>query len=169
MIKTDKRNKRIFKDKVKSEFDQKILNIRRVVRVVKGGRRFSFSVAMILGDRKGAISLGVGKASDTALAIQKAVRDAKKNMTKIKLTKEMSLPHEIKSKFCSSKVILMPNNGKGLVAGGSVRDILELAGIKDVSSKIISRSKNKLNNAQATLKALRKFKINYENTPSKKK
>ncbi len=138
----------------KPEFDQKILNIRRVTRVVAGGRRFSFSVALVAGDRKGAIGLVLGKAGDTALAINKAVRNAKKNMVKLKLTKTMSIPHELSAKFSSSYVKLMPNKGRGLVAGSVVRDIVNLSGIRDVTGKILSNSKNKLNNAKAVMVAL---------------
>ena len=138
----------------KPEFDQKILNIRRVTRVVAGGRRFSFSVALVAGDRKGSVGLGLGKAGDTALAINKAVRNAKKNMVRLNLTKTMSIPHELSAKFSSSKVVLLPNKGRGLVAGSVVRDIVKLSGIKDITGKIISNSKNKLNNAKAVMKAL---------------
>ena len=138
----------------KPEFDQKIINIRRVTRVVAGGRRFSFSVALIAGDKKGSVGLGLGKASDTALAINKAVRNAKKNMIKLDLTKTMSIPHELSAKFSSSRVILIPNKGRGLVAGSVVRDIVKLSGMKDITGKILSNSKNKLNNAKAVMEAL---------------
>ncbi|MFA6272814.1 MAG: 30S ribosomal protein S5 [Patescibacteria group bacterium] len=146
----------------KPEFDQKILNIRRVTRVVAGGRRFSFSVALVAGDRKGSVGLGLGKAGDTALAINKAVRNAKKNMIKLKLTKTMSIPHEISAKFSSSKVMLLPNKGRGLVAGSVIRDIIKLSGMKDVTGKIISNSKNKLNNAKAVMGALSMISSRYE-------
>ncbi|PCI20843.1 30S ribosomal protein S5 [Candidatus Wolfebacteria bacterium] len=142
-------------DRPKPEFEQKILNIRRVTRVVKGGRRFSFSVAMIIGDKKGVVGVGMGKATDTALAIGKALKDARKHLIKLPLTKDMSIPHDIKEKFTSSVVMLMPNGGKGIVAGSAVRDLLVLAGVKDVSAKILSGSKNKMNNAQATINALK--------------
>ena len=138
----------------KPEFDQKIINIRRVTRVVAGGRRFSFSVALVAGDKKGSIGLGLGKAGDTALAINKALRNAKKNMVKLHLTKTMSIPHELSAKFSSSHIILMPNKGRGLVAGTVVRDIVKLSGMKDITGKILSNSKNKLNNAKAVLAAL---------------
>jgi len=143
----------------RSEFDQKIISIRRVTRVVAGGRRFSFSVAMVLGNKKGSVGVGIGKASDTALAIEKAVRSAKKNMIKVPLSKEMRIPHETGAKYCSSVVIIMPAPGRGLVAGSSVRNVLELAGVKNVSAKILSRSKNRLNNAQAAIKALSGLKV----------
>src|SRR5882724_5174209 len=128
-------------NRVKPEFDQKILDIRRVTRVVAGGRRFSFSVALVAGDKKGAIGLGLGKAGDTALAINKALRNAKKNMIRLNLTKTMSIPHELRAKFSSSYVMLMPNKGRGLVAGSVVRDIVKLAGMKDITGKILSNSK----------------------------
>ena len=147
--------------KPKPEFDQKILDIRRVTRVVAGGRRFSFSVALIAGDKKGSIGLGLGKAGDTSLAIGKALRNAKKNMVKFKLTKNMSLHHEVKAKFGSAKIMLMPNKGRGLVAGSVIRDIIRLAGIRDVTGKILGGTKNKLNNAKAVMKALAPISTKY--------
>ena len=147
--------------KPRPEFDQKILNIRRVTRVVAGGRRFSFSVALVAGDRKGSVGLGLGKAGDTSLAINKALRNAKKNMIKLKLTKTMSIPYEISAKFSSSSVMLMPNKGRGLVAGSVVRDIIKLAGIKDITGKILSSSKNKLNNAKAVINAFSQISSKY--------
>lgn len=147
-------------ERQKPEFDQKIIDIRRVTRVVKGGRRFSFSVAMVLGNKKGSVGVGIGKASDTALAIEKAMRDAKKNMIKLKLTENMSIPHSVEAKYCSSYVMIRPSKGRGVVSGSSVRTVLELAGITEIGSKIFSRSKNKLNNARAAIKALSAFKSN---------
>ena len=140
-------------ERAKPEYDQKILAIRRVTRVVSGGRRMTFSVAMVIGDRKGMIGLGTGKAVDTSIAITKAQKSAKKNMLKLKLTKNMSLPHDISAKFGSSNLMLMPNRGRGLISGSAMRDMLLLAGVKDVTTKIFSGSKNKLNNARATMKA----------------
>ncbi len=140
--------------RVKAEFDQKIISIRRVTRVVTGGRRFSFSVGIVIGDRKGRVGVGQGKAGDTPLAIDKAVRDAKKNMIKVNMTKYGSIPHEVEAKFSSSRVLIMRAPGKGILAGSSVRTVLEFAGLKEVSSKIWSRSKNKINNAKAAVKAL---------------
>ncbi len=138
----------------KNEFAQKVLSVRRVARVVQGGRRFSFSTTVVIGDRNGAVGLGTGKASDTALAIEKAIRDAKKHMLKIQRTKTKSLPHEVRGKHCSSEVFIVPAKGKGLSAGSSVRSVLDLAGVGDVTAKILSRSKNKLNNARAAMVAL---------------
>lgn len=146
------------RQRVKPEFDHKVIDIRRVTRVVAGGRRFSFSVALIAGNRKGRVGVGVGKASDTALAIEKATRDAKKNMVDLNLTKDMSVPHEVKAKYNSAVVKIFPAPGKGgITAGSAVRNVLELAGAKGVGGKILSRSKNKLNNARATMKALREL------------
>lgn len=142
----------------KPEFDQKILSIRRVTRVVSGGRRFSFSVAMMIGDKKGSIGLGLGKSSDTTLAINKAVASARKNMFRIETTKEMSLSHAVEGKFKASRVMLMPNKGKGLVVGGAIRDIMILGGLKNVTGKIFSRSKTHLNNAKAAVIALKTLK-----------
>lgn len=143
--------------RAKPEFDQKLINIRRVARVVSGGRRFSFSVAVITGNRKGMVGVGLGKAGDTAMAIDKAVRNAKKNMINIGLTKTMSIPHEVDAKYSSARIIIRPAPGRGVVAGSVARYVIDLAGIKDVSAKIMSVSKNHLNIARATLTALGKI------------
>lgn len=142
-------------ERPRSEFDQKTLEIRRVSRTVAGGRRFNFSVAMVVGDRKGAVGVGLGKAGDTAAAIDKAVRAAKKNVIRIPLTKNKSLRHDVSAKFGSSEIVLYPAVGRGLVAGSSLRTVLELAGITDVTGKVLSRSKNKVNNARAAVEALK--------------
>ncbi len=145
-------------ERVKPEFDHKIINIRRVARVVAGGRRFSFSVVLVAGDRKGTVGVGMGKAGDTALAIEKAMRSAKKNMFKISLNKKMSIPHDVKAKYSSGTVMLMPNKSRGLIAGSAVRIVADLAGVKDVTGKVFSGSKNSLNIAMATVKALKMLK-----------
>lgn len=151
---------RRFVEREKPEFDHKVINVRRVARVVAGGRRFSFSVVVVAGDRKGRVGVGIGKASDTALAINKAMGQAKKNMIKVKLTEKGSIPYEISSKFKSAEIMIRPATGRGLVAGSSVRVVLGLAGVKDVNAKILSRSKDKLNIARATIKALSKLDKN---------
>lgn len=138
----------------KPEFDSKTISIRRVTRVVSGGRRFSLSVALVAGDRNGRIGLGTGKAMDTQVAIEKALKAAKRNMITLKLSKNKSLPHDVNAKFKSSEVMLMPNKGRGLIAGSSARTILALAGVNNVTAKFYSGTKNKLNNARATMKAL---------------
>lgn len=142
----------------KSEFDQKMINIRRVSRTVAGGRRFSFSVAIIIGNKKGKVGVGTGKAGDTTLAIEKAVRDAKKHMITVALNKDASIAHEVSAKYAASRVSLMPVRGRGLVAGSSVRPVLELAGITNTVAKIHSGSKNGLNNARAAIEALKSLK-----------
>ncbi len=143
------------RERPRAEFDHKIVDIKRVARVVAGGRRFSFSVALVLGDRKGSVGVGLGKGSDTALAIEKATRDAKKNMIKVPLSPEMRIAHDVRGKHGASDVLIIPSPGRGLVAGSSVRTVLELAGVTDVAAKILSRSKNRLNNARAAVAALR--------------
>lgn len=142
-------------ERAKPEFDQKLINIRRVARVVSGGRRFSFSVALIAGNRKGSVGVGLGKAGDTALAIDKALRNAKKNMINVNLTKSMSIPHEVDAKYSSARIIIRPAPQRGTIAGSAARNVIELAGIKDVSAKIMSVSKNKLNIARAAVAALK--------------
>ncbi|MFA6386797.1 MAG: hypothetical protein WCW04_03475, partial [Candidatus Paceibacterota bacterium] len=102
---------RTFFERPKPEFDQKMVSIRRVTRVVAGGRRMTFAVALAIGDKKGSIGLGTGKGGDTSLAIAKALRQAKKNMFKIKMTKENSIPYQVAAKFSSSKLTMMPNRG----------------------------------------------------------
>lgn len=141
-------------ERARPEFDQKIIGIRRVTRVVAGGRRFSFSVTLVLGNRRGSVGVGVGKASDTALAIDKAVRDAKKHMITIPISDEKRIAHDVSAKYCASSIEIRPAPGRGLVAGGAVRTVLELAGITDTSTKILSRSKNAINNARASILAL---------------
>lgn len=145
-------------ERVRPEYDQKIISIRRVTRVMAGGRRFSFSVSIVIGDKKGKVGVGIGKAGDTQLAIEKAVRNAKKNMITVVLNKHMHIPHDVEAKLASSDVFIMPAPGRGLVAGSSVRTVLELAGVRDVTAKLFSRSKNKLNNARAAIAALKKLK-----------
>jgi small subunit ribosomal protein S5 len=149
-----RRPERSGRERIKPEFDTKIINIRRVTRVAAGGRRFSFSVAVVSGDHKGRVGVGLGKAGDTSLAIDKATRNAKKNMFKVPLLPTMSISHAIEAKYSSAVVSIMPAKGRGVVAGSAVRNVIELAGIKDVVAKLRSGSKNKLNIARATVMAL---------------
>jgi small subunit ribosomal protein S5 len=151
-----KNNKR--RERQRSEFEQKILGIRRVTRVSSGGRRFSFAVTMAIGDQNGRFGIGTGKAGDTALAIEKATRAAKKNMMTIKMTENNSIPHEVSAKYCSGQVLLIPAKGRGIIAGSVVRDIIDLSGLQDINAKIISGTKNKLNIAKAVEKALKMLK-----------
>jgi len=120
-----------------------------------GGRRFNFSAALVLGDKKGRVGVGLGKAADTALAIEKATRAAKRSMLTLTLTKNGSLPHNVEAKYCASRIEIRPSPGRGLVAGSSVRTVLELGGVTDVTAKILSRSHNPVNNARAAIEALK--------------
>lgn len=104
------------------------------------------------------VGVGLGKASDTPLAIEKAFRDARKNMITVNTTSGMSIPHEVEAKFAASRVKIMPAPGKGILAGSSVRTVIELAGLKEISAKLLSRSKNSINNAFVAVKALEELK-----------
>ena len=141
----------------RSEFEQKVIDIRRVTRVVAGGRRFGFRVTVVVGDMKGRVGIGVDKGGDTAVAIEKAVNRAKKNMIKANLTENMSIPHEAQVKYEASELLLRPSPGRGIVAGSAVRSVMQMAGVTDVVAKLLSRSGNKLNNARAAVKALQSF------------
>lgn len=138
----------------RGEFDQVTIAVRRVARVMAGGRRFNFSLVVVIGDKKGRVGVGIGKAADTALAIDKATRDAKKHLITIARTKSGSIAHGVVAKYASSTVEIIPSKGRGLVAGSAMRTVLELGGVNDVVTKIHTRSKNKLTIARATIAAL---------------
>ena len=148
------------RERVKPEFDSKIIDIRRVTRVTTGGRRMNFSVAVVAGDRKGRVGVGLGKSIDTASAVDKATRDAKKNLIKVPLSAGMTIPHAVEAKYASARIMVFPARGRGIVAGSSARAVIELAGIKDVCAKFLSGSKNRLNNARAAIEALKKLSKN---------
>lgn len=138
-----------------SEFDQKIIDIRRVARVMAGGRRFNFRVTVVIGNHKGEVGVGLGKAADTSSAIEKAVRIAKSKRISVPFNKNKSISHQVSAKLSSARIIIKPSReGRGLVAGSSLRTVLYLAGINDVTAKILSRSKNKVNIARAAILAL---------------
>ncbi|MEK7134818.1 MAG: 30S ribosomal protein S5 [Patescibacteria group bacterium] len=142
----------------KSDFEQKVLDIRRVTRVVAGGKRFRFRATVILGNRKGQVGVGVDKGADTSESIEKAARAAKKSLITIPI-KNNSIPHEVVGKFSSAKVLLKPaKEGHGIVAGGPVRVVVSLAGITNITSKILGTTTNKLNNARAAIEALKQLK-----------
>lgn len=145
------------RERVKPEFDSKIIDIRRVTRVTSGGRRMNFSVAVVAGDRKGRVGVGLGKSIDTASAVEKATREAKKNLIKVPLSPQMTIPHAVEAKYASARIMIFPARGRGIVAGSSARAVIELAGIKDVCAKFLSGSKNRLNNAKVAIEALRKL------------
>jgi small subunit ribosomal protein S5 len=144
--------------KEKPEFDQKLLDLARVTRVVKGGRRFRFRATLVIGNRNGRVGVGVDKGSDVSEAVRKAFNAAKKNMIQVKrYNTTIACPAE--AKVSSARVMLKPAKaGRGIVAGGSVRAVVELAGIRDVVSKSMG-SPNKLSVARATLAALEKVKV----------
>lgn len=142
------------RERVKPEFDSKIIDIRRVTRVTSGGRRMNFSVAVVAGDRKGRVGVGLGKGTDTALAVEKATREAKKHLIKVPLGPTMTIPHAVEGKYGSARIKIFPARGSGIVAGSSARAVIELAGIKDVCAKILSGSKNRLGNARVAIAAL---------------
>lgn len=142
----------------RGEFDSVTIDARRVARVMAGGRRFNFSLVVVIGDRKGRVGVGLGKGVDTALAIDKATRDAKKKLFTIPRTASGSIPHEVTAKYASSTVEIIPSRGRGLVAGSAMRTVLDLAGVTDVVTKIHTRSKNKLTIARATVEALKKLR-----------
>ncbi len=141
----------------KPEFEQKLLDLARVTRVVKGGRRFRFRATLVIGNRKGQVGVGVAKGSDVSDAIQKAYNDAKKCMITVKLSAN-TIPHDVKMKMGSAKILLKPApEGRGVIAGGAVRAVVDLVGIRDIVSKSLGTS-NKLNVARATIEALRSLK-----------
>jgi len=145
------------RERVKPEFDSKIIDIRRVTRVTAGGRRMNFSVAVVAGDRKGRVGVGLGKGGDTAGAVEKATREAKKHLIHVPLSNAMTIPHAVEAKLGSARIKIFPARGRGIVAGSSARAVIELAGIKDVCAKILSGSKNRLNNARVAIEALKKL------------
>jgi len=138
----------------RSEFEQATIEVRRVARVMAGGRRFSFSVTVVIGDKKGRVGVGIGKGADTALAIDKAVRDAKKHLITVARTADGSIAHDVSVKYSSSIVTIIPSPGRGVVAGSAMRTVLEHAGVTNVIAKILTRTKNKLTIARATVAAL---------------
>ncbi|HHH12588.1 MAG TPA: 30S ribosomal protein S5 [Candidatus Moranbacteria bacterium] len=153
----EKRRQRRGGRREKSEFDSVLLDLARVTRVVKGGRRFSFRATVVVGDRKGRVGVGVAKGADVSIAVAKATNDAKKHLINVPV-KNGTIPHDITVKEGSAKVLLKPAaEGSGVIAGGAMRTVVSLAGIKDVLAKSLGTS-NKLNVARATCKALQNLK-----------
>ncbi len=144
-------------DRESSDIDSKVLDLARVTRVVAGGKRMRFRACVIVGDRKGRVGVGIRKGLDVSDAIGKATRAGEKSMISVSMINE-TIPHEVSSKFGAAKIILKPaSKGTGIIAGGSIRVVLELAGVANVMSKMLG-SNNKMNNAQATLKALQSLR-----------
>lgn len=142
----------------RSEFQDRVLEIRRVTRVIAGGKRFSFRATVAVGDLRGRVGIGIGKGLDVADAIRKGKRYGEKNIIRIPLIEGRTIPFDVEAKFSAARVRLKPARpNHGLIAGGASRAVLELAGVKDVSAKILGRTKNVLANAQATIAALKKL------------
>lgn len=147
-----------FPEKRADEFQEKTLDIRRVTRVVAGGKRMRFRVTMVVGDGKGRVGVGIAKGLDVAGAIDKAKTAARKNIFTIPL-KGRTIPHEVEAKFSAARIRLKPAvEGHGLRAGGAARSVLSLAGIRDIVAKTLGRTPNKLTNALATVEALKMLK-----------
>jgi len=142
----------------KKEFDQFILDLSRVTRVTQGGKHMSFRVCVILGDRHGRVGFGLAKGKDVQLGVEKAVRQAKKRLFVIPIVNE-TIPHVVYCKFKAAQVMLKPApKGSGIIAGGAVRAVMELAGVPNVSSKILGKTKNKITIVKAVFGALEKFR-----------
>ncbi|MGC9049198.1 MAG: 30S ribosomal protein S5 [Patescibacteria group bacterium] len=142
---------------LEEEFEQKLLDLARVTRVTAGGKNLRFRACVAAGNRKGKVGIGVAKGSDVAIAIDKAVKEAKKNLIEVPIIND-TIPHWIKEKYGAAEILLRPAvRGKGIIAGGVIRIIAELAGIKNITAKMLG-SQNKIANARATINALQKFK-----------
>ena len=146
--------KRRFNEPKAKEYEELVISVNRVTKVTKGGRHFRFAATVVVGDRKGTVGFGTGKANEVQDAVKKAIQSATKNVVRIPLVEERTLPHEATGVSGAARVLLKPAKaGTGIIAGGSVRAVLELAGVKDVVSKSLGSS-TKINMARATLKAL---------------
>lgn len=156
--KRPRNNTRNASAKPKSDLEDKVIEIRRVTKVVKGGRQFRFAATVVVGNRKGSVGLGSGKAKEMPDAVKKAKDAATKNLIKVELIDNRTISHDIIVKEGACRVMLKPaKEGTGVKAGGPVRDVLELAGVKDVLSKSLGSS-TKINAARATLRALKNQK-----------
>ena len=145
------------KKKEAKEFEEEVLQIDRVTRVVKGGRRLRFRVTVVIGDRKGRVGIGIGKALDVVGGISKAVADGKKNLISVPL-RSGTIPHEIKLKFKAANIMLMPGRaGSGIIAGGAVRKVCDLAGVENITAKSFGTN-NRIANAQAAITAFKKLR-----------
>ena len=144
-------------EREKSEFDQKVVEVSRVTRVVAGGKRMRFRALVVIGDHKGKVGMGLKKGADFSESVNKAVNAAKKSMIQLPLVNE-TIPHELRIKYKSSALMLKPAKpGTGVIAGGAVRSVMELAGVKNVVSKMLG-SNNKVNNVKAVFAAFAKMK-----------
>jgi small subunit ribosomal protein S5 len=142
----------------KEEFKERVLDMRRVTRVVAGGKRFRFRCTLVIGDERGRVGIGVAKGLDVQQAVAKAKAEAKKNILHVDLRDGRTIAYEVIAKYSAAKVLLKPaSKGHGLRAGGAVRFVLAFAGVKDATAKCLGRTPNKLTNAMATMEALRKL------------
>lgn len=158
----NKQQRRDHSPRPPQEFDEKVIRISRVTKKTKGGNNISFTALVVVGDRKGRVGVALGKAKDVMNAIKKGVRRGKKTIITIPLVDHRTIPYELTVKYGAAKVILKPAPaGTGVIAGGSVRAVLELAGIKDVVSKILGTN-NKMSNVAATFEALKLMKSTVE-------
>ena len=149
------------REQEKSEFDRNILDLARVTRVTKGGKQMSFRACVVLGDHNGQVGMGLDKGKDVQIAVDKAVRQARKNMIFVPIIHD-TIPHAVSKKLKAARVVIMPApTGSGVIAGGAVRVILGLAGVPNVSAKLLSKTKNKVSVAKVTIEALQGFK-NYK-------
>lgn len=152
------KNKKPVLKKRESEYKEKVIDLRRVARVVAGGKRFRFRATVVLGNENGKVGVGIGKGADVQDAVNKAKSKAKKNFIIIPLNGR-TINHVVEAKYSAAKVLLRPaENGHGLKAGSSVRTVLSLLGIKDITAKCLGRTANKLTIAMATIEALKKIK-----------
>jgi small subunit ribosomal protein S5 len=154
------------KDK-ESDWQERVVQIRRVSKTVKGGKKLSFRAILVIGNEKGEVGVGVGKASDVIGAVKKAASDGKRNLVSVPLTRNNSIPHIIQGRAGAARVIMRPSApGSGVIAGGSVRTILELAGVKNILAKQLGSS-NPLNNARAATDALARLQTDNEASNTK--
>lgn len=145
------------KPEVRSELEERVVHVRRIAKKTKGGNKISFSVLIVVGDKKGRVGVGLGKAPDVRSAIQKGINYAKKHLIEIPL-KNGTIPHEVRIKYGAAEVLLKPAPERtGIIAGGSVRSVVEVAGVTSLVSKILG-TRNKLTNVYATIKALRQLR-----------
>lgn len=154
MARSGKNNRDSFRDKSATDLDQQIVDLARVTRVMAGGKRMRFRACVVIGDKKGRVGWAVAKGADVTIAVNKANTKAKKGIIKVRFI-DNTIPHQVTAKFGAAKIILKPAvSGTGIIAGGAVRSVLELLGVPNIYGKILGRTGNKINNVQATFKAL---------------
>ena len=149
---------KIVRQEDKKEFEERIIEINRISRTVAGGRRIRFRAAVVIGDKKGRVGVGVAKGTEVILAVQKAIAKARKNLISVPIV-DGTVPHQVEAKFGAARLLIKPARpGTGVIAGGPVRSIAELAGIENIVSKLLG-SQNKINNLKATIIALKSLKM----------